>query len=299
MRGEQHTRRGPERVVGGQWLLLEDVEAGAGDLAGPQRLDQVVEPGRQAAPDIDEERGLLHLLKQRPVHEPFGFGSVRHRQDYEIRLGQQRIQLVAAVQFGDTRRRIPAALVDADHPHPECGSEARHFAADAANADDQRGRLGQMHDSRIVRQFLPFAFQLLRNVMMQPTGEGQHERHHMRADMVIVDLAEIGDGHRMCDQLGVVVAGRGRGLRCLQPAQPARPGQEVGRDYAKGGVGMGDHLGRMRVVFGDYDFELGQCRSEAPAPLARLFGLRRQHHEFGRHGEILPVGTDRWAKLVF
>src|SRR5437588_6470719 len=43
MRGEQHTRRGPERVVGGQWLLLEDVEAGAGDLAGPQRLDQVVE----------------------------------------------------------------------------------------------------------------------------------------------------------------------------------------------------------------------------------------------------------------
>ena len=114
----------------------------------------------------------------------------------------------------------------------------------------------------------------------------------MRADVVVVDLAEVGDRHRMRDQLGIVIAGRRRRLRRLQPAQPLRAGQQVGRDYAEGGVGMGDDLSRVGVVFGNHDFQLGQGRGEAGTPLTGLFGLRRQHHEFGRHGEFLPAGTD-------
>jgi hypothetical protein len=46
----------PQRVIGGQRLLLEDVEPGPGDLARPQRGDEIVEARGHAAPDIDEER---------------------------------------------------------------------------------------------------------------------------------------------------------------------------------------------------------------------------------------------------
>jgi hypothetical protein len=53
---------------------------------------------------------------------------------------------------------------------------------------------------------------------------------------------------------------------------------------------MADHSRRMGVVLGDDNFELGQRGGEAGAPLAGLFALRRQHHEFGRHGSLLPVG---------
>src|SRR6266446_2038221 len=43
VRGDQHVGRGPERVIRGQGLLLEDVEGRARDLAGPERGHQVVE----------------------------------------------------------------------------------------------------------------------------------------------------------------------------------------------------------------------------------------------------------------
>ena len=130
----------------GSGSILEHIEAGAGDLARLDRRREIVEPGRQAATDIDEEGGLLHLLKPRPVHEPFGLRSVRHRQDHEIRQRQQGVKLVGAMQFGDPGRHVAAALVDADDAHAESGSKPRHLAADAADADDQRHCLGQMDD---------------------------------------------------------------------------------------------------------------------------------------------------------
>src|SRR5437879_10038456 len=51
VRRQQHSRQGPQLVVGGQRLLLEDIEAGAGDLARLECGSKIVEPGRQAAPD--------------------------------------------------------------------------------------------------------------------------------------------------------------------------------------------------------------------------------------------------------
>ncbi len=195
------------------------------------------------------------------------------------------------MQLGNSRRRVAAALVDADDPHSESGGEPRHLAADAADADDQCGCLGQMDDAGIPRQFLPFAAHLLGNVVVQPAGKGQHKGHHMGADVVVVDLAEIGDRHRMRDQLGVVIPGRRCGLRRLQPAQPLGLAQQVGRDRPEYGIGMSNHLRRMRVVFGNNDLELGHRGGEARPPLAGLIGLRRQHHEFGRHREFLPAGT--------
>ena len=138
-----------------------------------------------------------------------------------------------------------------------CGGKPRGLGADAADTDDQRSRLRQVHDVAVVAGFLPLTAKLLREVDVQPAREGEHERHHMRADVVVVDLEEIGDLHRMRDQLRIVIAGGGRGLRGLEPAQPRRSRQQVGGDYAKSRIGMRDHLSRMRMIFRNDDLELG------------------------------------------
>src|SRR6266403_2071489 len=49
VRRDQHAGCGPQRMLGGQRLLLEHVERGPRDLAGAQRGDEVVEPRRLAA----------------------------------------------------------------------------------------------------------------------------------------------------------------------------------------------------------------------------------------------------------
>ena len=127
---------------------------------------------------------------------------MRHRQDHEIGGRQQRVELVAAVQFGNARRLVAAPLIDADHPNAECSAKPSDLAADAADPDDERRRLGRMHDPGVLRQLLPFAVQLLRKVVLQTAREGEHKRHHMCADVIVVDLAEVGDLHRVRDQLG-------------------------------------------------------------------------------------------------
>src|SRR5829696_7092035 len=92
VRCQQHVRQCPKRVLAGQRLLLIDVEGSAGNLAGLQRCDQVIQPGRHAAADVDEERRPLHALEAGAVEETFGRRRMRHRQDDEIRARQQVIQ---------------------------------------------------------------------------------------------------------------------------------------------------------------------------------------------------------------
>src|SRR5215813_937843 len=65
VRRDEDARRRPQRMVGRQRLLLEDVEPGAGDLPSPERRHQIIEPRRHAAPDVDEERRALHPLEPR------------------------------------------------------------------------------------------------------------------------------------------------------------------------------------------------------------------------------------------
>src|SRR5437763_11997719 len=52
MRRDQDARQGPQRMFGGQRLLLEDVEPGAGDFARLQGCREIGEARRHAAPDI-------------------------------------------------------------------------------------------------------------------------------------------------------------------------------------------------------------------------------------------------------
>ena len=84
------------------------------------------------------------------------------------------------------------AAVDADHAHAEGLAQARRLAADAADAEDQRGALGQVHDAGVERARRVLAAHLLRQVVVQAAREREHERHDVRADVIVEDLAEIG-----------------------------------------------------------------------------------------------------------
>jgi hypothetical protein len=59
-------------------------------------------------------------------------------------------------------------------------------------------------DAGVERLGAPLPRELARQVQVQPAGEGQHERHDVRGDVVVVDLAEVRHDHGVGDQLGVV-----------------------------------------------------------------------------------------------
>ena len=108
------------------------------------------------------------------------------------------------------------------------------------------------------------------------------------ADMVVVDLAEVRDAHRMVDQLGIEVAGRRRRLRRLQPAQVLGLRQKLFAEPAKGGFCVGDLArGSVRVLGKDHA-DLRYRFGQALGPTAGRVGLRRQHDEL----EGIPAGHD-------
>ena len=175
-------------------------------------------------PMLMKNAARLHAAASRARSiKPFGRRRMRDRHDDEVGAAAA----ARRARRADAARRHPrgASLRRAsiaDHPHAEGLAQARRLAADAAHADDQRRRLGQMHDAGVERLGLLFAAHLLRQVVVQAAREGQHEGHDVRADVIVEDLAEVGDHHGVRDQLGIVVPGRRRRLRRLQPAQAAR-----------------------------------------------------------------------------
>jgi len=271
-------------MVGRQRLLLEDVEPGAGELAGPERDGEVVEPCGHAAPDVDEEGRALHPLEARPVHEALGRRRMRHGEDDEIGARQKGIERLGTVKLHHAGRRIPPARVHPDHPHPEGGGEPRGLRADPAHAHHERRGLGQVDDPGVERRRAPHSLELSRQVQVQPAREGQEEGHDVRADMVIVDLAEIGHDRRVRDQLRVVPPGGRRRLGRLDPAEPRGLLQEPARHGAVRGLRLADGPRHGTLVLGDDHGEPGKCHGEPLGPIARSRCLRRQHEESRGHG---------------
>ena len=170
------------------------------------------------------------------------------------------------VQLVHALRSIGPSRVHADHAHAECVAQARRLGADAAHAEDQSSRLGQVHDAGIERPGAILATHLLRQVGVKIAREGEDERHDVRADVIVIDLAEIGDHDGMRDELGIIEAGRRSGLRGLQPAQPPRGSQHLGRDRAEGGVGIGDISHRFLHGLGLQHAHSGLVSGDAARP---------------------------------
>ena len=65
--------------------------------------------------------------------------------------------------------------------------------------------------------------QLLGDIVLQAAGEGQHEGHDVRGDVLVEDATEVRDHDRMGDQLREVIARRWGDGRGLEPPEPGCP----------------------------------------------------------------------------
>ncbi len=148
--------------------------------------------------------------------------------------------------------------------------------------DDERGRFRQVDDAGVQRRRGPFVADLVRKIVLEAAGEGEHEGHDVRGDVVVEDAAEVGDRYRVGDELRRVIARwRGDG-RPLQPLQLARHTHQLGRDRAKRGIGIGDLAPGIVQILGHHDAQFRHFRSHRRGPSASKVPLRRQKHQF-RH----------------
>ena len=101
----------------------------------------------------------------------------------------------------------------------------------------------------------PLAAYLLWDVNVEAARKCQHEGHDVRADVVVIDAAGIGNDDVACDQRVVVVASAWPRLRACDPPEIGAPPEQLGPDVAKGRVDLADaiavlqpHLGLQAMV---------------------------------------------------
>ena len=82
-----------QRVVGGDRLLLEHVEAGGADLAAAEALEERVLLLGLAAGGVDEDHPVLHLRDGLAVDHVMRLGRVRRVAGHDVRLAQDRVQI--------------------------------------------------------------------------------------------------------------------------------------------------------------------------------------------------------------
>ena len=122
-------------------LALENVEAGAGDAVGFQRLDQRGFVDHRPARGVDQDGRLLHLVELRRADEVVRLVRERHVDRDEVRLGQQPGQVHtrrAQLLFDLGLQRL---LVRVENPHVETTRPTRDPATDAPDADDAERRV--------------------------------------------------------------------------------------------------------------------------------------------------------------
>src|SRR6185437_14921879 len=147
VRGEHRARRGAKRVVGRQRLHVEHVEAGAGDPAGAQRLDQRGLVDDRAAGGVDQVAVRTDQVQLAGAEQaPGAVGQLEVDGDH-VRAGQQVVQ-------GDRLHAELAGVAGVEvrapgeHPHPERPAVAGDDAAEPAEPEHAERPAGQLRADR-------------------------------------------------------------------------------------------------------------------------------------------------------
>ncbi len=237
MREDRHVLGLPQRIIRRQRLLRKHVEAGAGDLAGLQCLDQRRFVDHAAARDIDQERARLHDGKHLLADDAARLGRQRRERDQEIELGRDLHQIVTVHHAVEARRR-PRTAADADHRHMKRLADRREVFGDQPDAENADGLAGEQRR----RPALPCVFLLRAHRARQVTGKRQHEGdgcfRHRRA----MNAADIGDQHLFAER-GQVDDVVDTGAERLDPFQLGRIAHHMvghGRREAQQDLGVGN-----------------------------------------------------------
>ena len=185
-------------MVGGQRLGVDDVEHGA-DAPRLQRGDERRGVGRGAAPGVDVERALAHGRELAGADGAAGGLGERQQVDDDVGLGQQRRQLVGAVD------PVARATGDADHLAVEGDEHRRERPADRAEAEDEHAQVRRVAEL----DELPVPAPLLLGALASALGVGQDRGHHPFGHRAVARPARAAQRH----------ARRARGRR----SSPRRP----------------------------------------------------------------------------
>ncbi len=166
-----------ERVALRLRLDREDVEGGAGDVAGQQVVAQRLVVDDHAPRRVDEERPRLHGRELRGAEEPGVAGPSVDVQAHDVGDLEQLRE-----RPGTTRvpMRRPVRLVVEHDAHPERLGDVRQLRADVAVAHDAQGPAA--HLVAAARRLVPHAVVHPLRLLRQPAGErddlADHELDH-------------------------------------------------------------------------------------------------------------------------
>ncbi len=255
MRRQQRVR-GVEERRAGRWFRVEDVDPGAGEVAGDERLRDRRLVDDPAARDVEHDRTRLHPGDRLAPDEPLGRAGQRHVHGHDVGAREQRLEVhqldpvVGGLLGGHVR-------VDADDDHLHGPGAVRDGLADLAEPDDPERPAAQLETGELAA--LPLA------AAERRVGGGRPAR-----DAVEQGERVLGGGDR--------VAGRGvddrdpgsrRGVEVdVVDADPGPPDDDEPR---AGGDQLGIDLDLAaddeRVVVGD---QRGELLARAADPLVDL-----------------------------
>jgi hypothetical protein len=138
MRRGEHVRQGPQLVVGRERLDVEDIQAGTGQPALPERRYQRLAV-HDGSPGGGDQLGRLPGAEQ-------AAGAVAEHQVHrdDVALGQQRL-LAGGRPDADLRGPLGGAvLVPPDDVHPEGRSDPGHLGTDLPQARQAERGAGQV-----------------------------------------------------------------------------------------------------------------------------------------------------------
>ena len=186
MRGEddvvEPAQRRLERVALGLRLDREDVERGAGDVAGEDVVAQRLGVDDHAARGVDEQAARLHLRELLRAEEAGVAGPAVDVQAHDVGLGEQVVEALhpPGVAVGE-----PVGGVEEDHPQAHRLGEVGQLGADVAVAHDAERAAADLVAA--LRRLVPDAGVHLLGLLGQPAGQ-----HDDLADHQLHDAAGVG-----------------------------------------------------------------------------------------------------------
>ena len=188
-------------VIRRQWFLDEDVQGGAGDVAGVQGLGQVLLIDDAAASAVENPAPLLHLGQLGRSDEVSGLGRQRGVDGEDVAAGQDLVERRDTFDAELGGPFLGQEGIETNHLHVQAHGSPSHLTADASQADDAERLAGQLSADKLA--FLPFAAVQAGVGRRNVPGQGHHHGDGVlrRADGVASrrvhdqDAAPGGGGH--------------------------------------------------------------------------------------------------------
>ncbi len=255
-----------QRVVGDR-LAREDVERGAGDLAGVERVLERRVVDELAARAVDHADAVLHLRERLGVQPAARLGRLGQVDRDEVGLG---VDVGARLGLLDAQLAVALGAherVEGDHAHPEAARAGRDELADAAEPEHAERLLVDLDPAEL--RALPLARGQRAVRLRDVARQREHQRHGVLRGGDDVRLRRVGD-------------------------DDAALGGRLDVDVVDADAGAPDHLqvvGLLDQVRGQLRGRADQDRVVVADPLARA--PRRTSRPRGRRRSARAGGSRR------